>query len=80
MSVKAQTGVPCGSRDAGGGRAGGYVPPPQVLGYQLTLFGPRRADYARHITTCPPPAPPPPASLPILSRGLKQEDLVIFNY
>ena len=32
---------------------GGHVPP-QVLGYQLTLFGPRGADYARHITTCPP--------------------------
>ena len=29
---------------------GGHVPP-QVLGYQLTLFGPRVADYARHITT-----------------------------
>ena len=28
--------------------------PPQVLGYQLTLFGPRGADYARYITTCPP--------------------------
>ena len=28
--------------------------PPQVLGYQLTLFGPRGADYARHITTAPP--------------------------
>ena len=27
----------------------------QVLGYQLTPFGPRGADYARHITTCPPP-------------------------
>ena len=41
-------------RDAGGGGgAGGHVPP-QVLGYQLTLFGPRGADYARHITTCPP--------------------------
>ena len=25
--------------------------PLQVLGYQLTLFGPRGADYARHITT-----------------------------
>ena len=32
---------------------GGHMPP-QVLGYQLTLFGPRGADYARHITTCPP--------------------------
>ena len=30
------------------------MPPPQDLGYQLTLFGPRGADYARHITTCPP--------------------------
>ena len=28
--------------------------PPQVLGYQLTLFGPRGADYAPHITTGPP--------------------------
>ena len=27
-------------RDAGGGGQGGQVPP-QVLGYQLTLFGPR---------------------------------------
>ena len=27
---------------------------PQVLGYQLTLFGPRGEDYARHITTGPP--------------------------
>ena len=27
---------------------------PQVLGYQLTLFGPRGADHARHITTGPP--------------------------
>jgi hypothetical protein len=41
------------SRDAGGGGAGGHVPP-QVLGYQLTLFGPRGADYARHSTKCPP--------------------------
>ena len=32
---------------------GGHVPP-QVLGYRLTLFGPRGADYARHITMCPP--------------------------
>ena len=31
---------------------GGHVPP-QVLGYQLTLFGPREADYARHITSAP---------------------------
>ena len=30
---------------------GGHVPPPQVLGYQLTLIGPRGADYAHHITT-----------------------------
>ena len=30
------------------------MPPPQVLGYQLTLFVPRGADYARHVTTCPP--------------------------
>ena len=35
------------------GGQGGHVPP-QVLGYQLTLFGPRGADYARHITTGPP--------------------------
>ena len=34
------------TRDAGGGGT--------VLGYQLTLFGPRGADYARHITTGPP--------------------------
>ena len=27
---------------------------PQILGYQLTLFGPRGADYAHHITTGPP--------------------------
>ena len=40
-------------RDAGGVGAGGHVPP-QVLGYQLTLFGPRGADYARYITTRPP--------------------------
>ena len=41
-------------RDAGGGgRQGGHVPP-QVLGYQLTLFGPRGADYACHITSAPP--------------------------
>ena len=33
------------NRDKGGG---GHVPPPQDLGYQLTLFGPRGADYARH--------------------------------
>ena len=33
--------LPSQSRDAG------------VLGYQLTLFGPRGADYARHITTGP---------------------------
>ena len=31
---------------------GGHVSP-QVFGYQLTLFGPRGADYARHITTGP---------------------------
>ena len=44
-------------RDAGGGGgAVGHVPTPQVLGYQLTLFGPRGADYARHITTGPPPS------------------------
>ena len=36
-------------RDAGGGGPGGH------FGYQLTLFGPRGADYARHITTGPPP-------------------------
>ena len=30
--------------------------PPHVLGYQLPLFGPRAADYAHHITTCPPPS------------------------
>ena len=41
------------NRDAGGGGAGGACAP-QVLGYQLTLFGPRGADYPRHITTCPP--------------------------
>ena len=35
------------------GGPGGHVPP-QVLGYKLTLFGPRGADYARHITTGPP--------------------------
>ena len=35
------------------GGQGGHVPP-QVLGYQLTLFGPKGADYARYITTCPP--------------------------
>ena len=34
---------PCSSRDAGG-----------VLAYELTLFGPRGADYARNITTAPP--------------------------
>ena len=28
--------------------------PPKNLGYQLTLFGPRGADYARHITAGPP--------------------------
>ena len=31
-------------------RRRGHVPP-KVLGYQLTLFGPRGADYAHHITT-----------------------------
>ena len=36
------------------GGPGGHVPP-QVLGYQLTLFGPRGEDYARHITTGPAP-------------------------
>ena len=41
-------------RDAEGGEAGGGHVPPQVLRYQLTLFGPRGADYARHITTGPP--------------------------
>ena len=41
-------------RDAGGGGGRGACAPPQVLGYQLTLFGPRGADYARHITTGPP--------------------------
>ena len=35
------------------GGPGGHVPP-QVLGYQLTLFKLRGADYARHITTGPP--------------------------
>ena len=33
--------LPILSRDAGGGGAGEHVPPPQVSGYQLTLFGPR---------------------------------------
>ena len=46
------------SRDAGGGGRGRgrgcMCPPPQVLGYQLTLFRPRGADYAQHITTGPP--------------------------
>ena len=45
------------SRDAGGGwgvGAGGHVPL-QVLGYQLTLFGPRGADYASNITSATPP-------------------------
>ena len=37
-----------------GGWGQGGMCPPQVLGYQLTLFGPRGADYARHITSCPP--------------------------
>ena len=32
---------------------GGHVPL-QNWGYQLTLFRPRGADYARHITTAPP--------------------------
>ena len=41
------------NRDAGGGGEGGGHVPPQVLGYQLTLFGPREADYARHITSAP---------------------------
>ena len=41
------------NRDAGGGGAGG-AHAPQVLEYQLTLFGPRGADYARYITTGPP--------------------------
>ena len=40
-----------GTPEVGG--PGGHVPP-QVLGYQLTLFGPREADLARHITTGPP--------------------------
>ena len=35
-----------------GGR-GGTCPPP-VLGHQVTLFGPRGADYAQLITTGPP--------------------------
>ena len=30
-----------------------FLPAAQVLGYQLTLFGPRGADYACHITTGP---------------------------
>ena len=38
----------------GGGQGGACAP--QVLGYQLTLFRPRGADYARHITTAPPPS------------------------
>ena len=29
--------------------------PPRNLGYQLTLFGPKGADYARNITTAPLP-------------------------
>ena len=42
------------NRDAGGGGEGGGHVPPQVLGYQLTLFGPRGgAEYARHITSAP---------------------------
>ena len=36
------------------GGQGGQVPP-QVLGYQLTLFRPRGADYVHYITTGPPP-------------------------
>ena len=38
----------------GGGGKGGHAPSPQVLGYQLTLFGPSGADYAPHITSGPP--------------------------
>ena len=35
------------------GGQGGHVPP-KNFGYQLTLSGPRGADYARYITTGPP--------------------------
>ena len=35
------------------GGQGGHVPP-KNLGYQLTLFGPRAADYVHHIITGPP--------------------------
>ena len=48
---------------------GGHVPP-QVLGYQLTLFRPRGADYARHITTGPPSF--------WTMRRLLQKNVVIF--
>jgi hypothetical protein len=37
-----------------GGGHGGHVPPPKILGCHYPLFGPRGADYARHITTGPP--------------------------
>ena len=45
-----------GVRDAEGGGGAGGACAPQVLGYQLTLFGPRGADYARHIASAPSPS------------------------
>ena len=38
-----------------GGQGQGQGRAPQVLGYQLTLLGPRGADHALHITAGPPP-------------------------
>ena len=47
----------CTCRAVGAQGAGGVIANPPDFG---RLFCPIWADYAHHITNCPPPAPPPP--------------------
>ena len=44
-----------GESTADGTRGQGEDPTPQILAVQLTLSQSGVADYAHHITTCPPP-------------------------
>ena len=53
--------------------------PSQVLRYQLTLFGPRGADYARHITTGPPIILDDAVSMPLSFEFAHIEDLLIIK-
>ena len=63
-----------GTPEVGGPGAGGACAP-QVLRYQLTLCGPRGADYARHITTGPPIFLNDAASLFMKSRAINHTNV-----